>query len=139
MKDKYRHNIRYFLKFAVTGVSTAVLEFLIFVCLRKLFHTSVELGNGIALVVALFINFNVNRKWSFKSNRNVWVSAFYYILLFTFNFLFTTGSIKLLINLGIWDIVAKPMTQVVCAIWNFVFYKKIIFKEEGKVYDDGGS
>ncbi|GAE89760.1 GtrA family protein [Acetivibrio straminisolvens] len=87
------------------------------------------LANAIAYVVVFWFNFLVNRIWSFKSKVNIFKQLKQYAVLFVFNLVATSALFYLLSDkLGIIPAVSKVliMGSVVC--WNFVLYKKVIYK-----------
>ena len=51
-----------------------------------------------------------------------------YLVLFAFNTTFSTLAITWLVSLGLHSAVAKLMTMVCIVMWNFVLYRKVIFK-----------
>ncbi|HHV29911.1 GtrA family protein [Acetivibrio mesophilus] len=87
------------------------------------------LANAIAYVVVFWFNFLVNRIWSFKSKVNIFKQLKQYAVLFIFNLIATSTLLYVLSDkIGIMPELSKilVMGSVVC--WNFVIYKKIIYK-----------
>ena len=97
----------------------------------------------IALLLAQIINFFLQRNVTFKSNSNIWVAAFWYLLAFVAITVIAAGlqslykdpiySIcqKIMGSIGV--TVADLITMIInCAISFWVFYPifKIIFKKE---------
>jgi len=89
-----------------------------------------RIANVIVYIVIFWVVFLVNKFWSFQSKSNTGTQLFYYMLLFIFNL--TVG------NIGIWYVltrmiripppIAKPMLQGVLTSWNFIAYKKVIYR-----------
>ena len=51
-----------------------------------------------------------------------------YLILFAFNMAFSTLAISWLVGFGVHSILAKLATMVCITLWNFVLYRKVIFK-----------
>ena len=85
-------------------------------------------SNIIALVASTAVNFTMNRSLAFKSSANPARSLVLYLVLFAFNTTFSTLAITWLVGLGVHSAVAKLMTMVCIVMWNFVLYRKVIFK-----------
>ena len=83
-------------------------------------------SNTIALARRLLTT--MNRCSAFKSSANPARSLMLYLVLFAFNTTFSTLAITWLVGLGIHSAVAKLMTMVCIVMWNFVLYRKVIFK-----------
>lgn len=126
IKDK---NIqKQFFKYLLVGGSTAVLELAVFTFLRKVVYLDITISNVTAAVLATFLNFLINRGWSFKAASNLYRSMVFYIILFCVNTFFSTNFIKLMVSINVPDIFAKFITMCMITLWNFVLYRKVVFK-----------
>ena len=86
------------------------------------------MANVTAVVVSTVFNFLVNRNVTFKSTSNPLRSLVLYLILFALNTTFSTVAISLLAAHGVYPLVAKVCTMACIVLWNFVLYKKVIFK-----------
>jgi len=86
-------------------------------------------ANAIAYVVVFWFNFLVNRIWSFKSKVNIFKQLGQYAVLFVFN-LFATSALLWLLSdkIGIIPAISKVLVMGLVVCWNFVLYKKVIYK-----------
>jgi putative flippase GtrA len=112
-------------------------------------HVVTLTSNTIAYSVVFVYNYTLQRKWAFKSTANLKKQMILYTLLFVFN-LFVSNYIvvlfiKLLTNyifvstnyiinesLSVNDLtplIAKVLSIAVVVSWNFIIYKKVIFKK----------
>ncbi|MGI6590594.1 MAG: GtrA family protein [Eggerthellaceae bacterium] len=117
-----------FAKYLIVGGSTALLELLIFQGLFHLSSGNVPLANITAVAIATGLNFLLNRNVTFQSASNPAVALAKYLFLFVFNTAFSTVVISLLVSYGIASILAKLLTMACIVCWNFVLYRKFVFK-----------
>lgn len=110
------------------GGASALIELVIFQLLYSLFHVGVAPANIIAVVVATVFNFLMNRNVTFKSTSNPVRSFILYLLLFVANLAFSTWAIAVMIGIGVHSAIAKLITQVAIATWNFFIYRVFIFR-----------
>ena len=116
------------IKYLMVGGSSAVIELVLFQLLNAVFAISLAAANVTAVVVSTVFNFLVNRNVTFKSTSNPLRSLVLYLLLFALNTTFSTVVISFLAAQGVYPLVAKVCTMACIVLWNFVLYKKIIFK-----------
>ena len=110
------------------GVSAALIELALFTVLNSFTGLGIASANIISVVVATAYNFTLNRSVTFKSTSNPARSAVLYTMLFAINLAITTFAIGALTEAGLQAPVAKLIMQVCVAVWNFVLYKRVIFK-----------
>ena len=116
------------IKYLIVGGSSAVIELVLFQLLSAVFAIPLAVANVTAVVVSTVFNFLVNRNVTFKSTSNLLRSLVLYLILFALNTTFSTVAISLLAAHGVYPLVAKVCTMACIVLWNFVLYKKIIFK-----------
>ena len=116
------------IKYLVVGGSSAVIELVLFQLLSAVFAIPLAAANVVAVVVSTVFNFLVNRNVTFKSTSNPLRSLVLYLILFALNTTFSTVAISLLAAHGVYPLVAKVCTMACIVLWNFVLYKKVIFK-----------
>ncbi len=116
------------IKYLMVGGSSAVIELVLFQLLSAVFAIPLAAANVTAVVVSTVFNFLVNRNVTFKSTSNPLRSLVLYLVLFAFNMTFSTMCISLLAAQGVYPLAAKVFTMACIVLWNFVLYKKIIFK-----------
>ncbi|KLU66982.1 GtrA-like protein [Desulfosporosinus acididurans] len=126
-KDKGKYSLPRYIKYLIVGGSSALIELLIFSFLRMLF-IDLTISNIIAVVLATVFNFFVNRGWSFSTSSNLKRSFILYLTLFLLNLTFSTNAIRIMVRLGFVEIFAKITTMACITIWNYVLYRKVVFK-----------
>lgn len=115
-------------KYLFVGGSSALLELLLFQLLYAVLGWQIAVANISAVIIATAYNFLLNRSWAFKQDKNAARSILLYLLLFAFNTTFSTTAISLLVARSISSVIAKLFTQVCIVLWNYVLYKRVIFK-----------
>lgn len=125
---KSQNNIIQFGKYIIIGGTSALCELLLFTIFQVL-GIGIFISNISSVIVATIINYLLNKSWAFKSKKGSIKSLVLYISLFIFNITFSSQFIIFLSNAGVQSIVAKFISMILITCWNFVLYKKIIFKE----------
>lgn len=110
------------------GGSSALIELAIFEGLYRLVGLAVAPANIIAVVLATAYNFLMNRQVTFRSTANPVRSLVLYLLLFAANLALSTWAIGVMIDFGVPSTIAKLITQVAIATWNFFIYKAVVFR-----------
>ncbi|MDR2736129.1 MAG: GtrA family protein [Gracilibacteraceae bacterium] len=115
-----------FAKYLLIGGGTAAVEFVLFAVLSGIIPISP--ANVIAVTLATVGNFLLNGRWAFRQTRNIRRSAVLYLILFGLNLLFSTLTIKFLVEaFGVSKALAKLGTMVCIVCWNFILYRKVVF------------
>lgn len=127
INTKYDNIRRQFSRYLIVGISSAAIELLMFSILRLL-SLDLTLSNIIAVVMATLFNFFMNRGWSFSTKSKFNRSSILYLALFLLNLTFSTKAIKLMVGLGFIELFAKLITMILITMWNFVLYRKVVFK-----------
>ena len=118
-----------FCRYAVTGLSSAAIEFTLLYVFRDIAGLSVVMSNSIALGIVFWFNFFVNRIWSFKSTGNLKRQLPMYFALFVFNLAASDIIMYLLTEkLRMVYLLAKIFAIGAIVGWNFIIYRKVIFK-----------
>lgn len=129
-----------FVRYLVVGFSSFFLEFTIFYGLLSWVGLGEIAANSIAITIVFWFNFLLNRFWSFKSNGAILRQVIQYGFLFAFNIMFSNGFIYVVsIVLGLSPLIAKVLSMGFIVMWNFVIYKKIIYRESGAVILEAAS
>lgn len=116
------------LKYLAVGVSTALLELILFQLILSLVTHDVVSANVIAVVIATATNFIFNRNTTFQSSSNPFIALVKYLALFAFNTTFSSVTIALISGAGIPAVLVKLGTMCCITSWNFVLFKKVVFK-----------
>jgi len=116
-------------RYLVTGFSSAAIEFILLYILRDLLRANLILANSVALTIVFWFNFCMNRFWSFKSTVDIKKQLVMYAFLFVFNLGASDLIMYLLASkLSLHYMIAKVFALGIIVSWNFVLYKKVIYK-----------
>jgi len=128
---KYKYFDYSILRWVLVGLTTTVIDYLIFITLYSSIN-SVFAVNLISSAVATSLNYFTHHRWTFKSDENHSRSGVKYLVNLAFWWLISTSIIKALIVLGIDPKIAKLAPILVIAPINYFVLNKIIFKKKIK-------
>ena len=116
-------------RYLITGFSSAAIELSLLYVFKDVVALSILVSNSIALTIVFWFNFLMNRIWSFKSKANLKKQLAMYLVLFVFN-LFASDLIMYLLTekLSLQYLIAKVFAIGAVVCWNFILYKKVIYK-----------
>ncbi len=129
-KDYFNEKtIGQFKRYVITGILSFSLEYSIFTLLYKVLGLWYITSNTIAYIVIFCFNFILNRYWSFKSKVDLKKQLVMYGFLFLYNMLATNVLMYLFSDaVGISPQVSKVFVMGAVVSWNFIIYKKIIYR-----------
>jgi putative flippase GtrA len=117
------------IRYLITGLCSAAIEFSLLFVFKDLIGLSVVASNSIALSTVFWFNFLMNRIWSFKSKMKLGKQLGMYLLLFLFNLGASDFIMYMLTDrLSMQYLVAKIFAIGAVVCWNFIIYKKVIYK-----------
>lgn len=127
-----------FVRYIIAGVLCFSIEYTLFIVLRNNLSISELLVNIIVYTIIFWINFLLNKFFSFRSRENFKRQLFLFGILFLFNLfvgnIIVFSAIRHLLVLisgeGSWSVLYLPKILIMFFIvsWNFVLYKKVIYK-----------
>lgn len=93
------------------------------------FTFSYLLANMIAYMIGFWVSFTLNRIWSFQSKTDIGRQLLLYSMLFVFNLGVTSFLMYVLSDIiGIVPHISKIIVMFAIVSWNFIIFKKIIYK-----------
>ena len=117
-----------FKKNLVTGFTSFGLEYTIFTLCNWVGLWYIY-SNTIAYVIIFWFNFLMNRFWSFQSKDNLGRQLVLFGMLFAFNLGATNVLIYFLSDIiGIIPAISKIIVMGAVVSWNFIIYKKVIYR-----------
>jgi len=124
------HSERFF-HYIVSGGISFSLEFIIFFLFFYDVHLAAGIASGIGFSTGLVSSFLLNRLWVFPAKADRWSSRqiSIFLMLGLFNLTFTSLFVQYLVSLQLPGYFAKFCAMVLVVIWNFILFKKIIFKQ----------
>jgi putative flippase GtrA len=128
-KVKTKKNLRQFLRYLIVGGCSFLLEYGLFFVLLQEYKVHYLIANSIVYSSVSFINFIANRALTFRSQENFKRQLTLYISLILFNF-FASNLVLYILSgvLQIKPLLAKIVVMGMVVCWNFVLYKKVIYR-----------
>lgn len=127
IKDSYRV-YKEILKYSLSSIISFIIDYSLF-ALFGIF-LSITLSNIFARIISATINFTINKKIVFKSNKSLLVSFIEYALLAIFILTCNTLLLNLLVNVGLNKFIAKLIVEVSLFIISFLVQKTFVFKKK---------
>lgn len=119
-----------FRRYLVVGFCSFGLEYTLFFLLYHVSKVGYITANSSAIFIVFWLNFFLNRCWTFKSKQSLRKQLPPYAFIFFFNI----GLTNLLMFLGVYLIGLIPLfskfaTMGIIVIWNFLFYTKVVYRD----------
>ncbi|MDR1196801.1 MAG: GtrA family protein [Candidatus Nomurabacteria bacterium] len=125
------------LKFGLVGLANTALDFSILNVLSLFFGLPAIAANTISTGISMIFSFFVNKKWVFNSKGKNYAREI--VLFFVFTaigmWIINNGIVQLLVSTlppeisEFWRInIAKIIATLASMIWNYVTYKRFVFK-----------
>ena len=120
-------------RYLSAGLICAGVEYGSFAFAHHLLTWNLIASNAIAYGLALVCNFLLNRQWVFtkkeKQGLEIKTQIILYLLLVAFNYILSTGLLIYFVKiLSASSWLAKAISMSIVIVWNFIIYKKIIYK-----------
>lgn len=116
--------LRQLIKFALVGVSSFLLDLLIYIFLTRTigwFRDYYIVANALAFLCTVLWSFTINRLWTFKM-RNGFSTRQYskFLIVSTVGLAMSSGLLYLIVEkLQLYDVAAKFLIAIVVMLWNF--------------------
>ena len=116
------------LKFSLSSIISFIIDFSLF-SVFSIFIKKITICNILARIISATVNYILNRKFVFQSNKSVYKSFFSYVLLAILILVLNTLLLNMFVNyLYINRFVAKIIVEFILFIFNYFIQKKVIFK-----------
>ena len=127
LKDKFFD--RSMLRWAVVGITTTVIDYIIFIMLYGA-SDSVFGSNLVAAGTATAFNYLTHHRWTFKSDQQHARSGVKYLLNLIFWWIVSSSIIKMLVDLGVDVKIAKLVPLVFIVPVNYFVLHRVVFKKK---------
>lgn len=120
-------------KFGASGAATVGADYLTFAVTYKV-GVPLFWATALSLLAGFVVSFTLNRQWVFNARskdaeKRAIEQLVLYAALFTFNTFVAFWFIDTVhVQFGVDPLLAKPISMIFITAWNFVIYKKFIFK-----------
>jgi len=124
--------LKQFIKFAIVGTSSTIVDFAVLNLLVLVFHFNVYLSATISFILAVTNGFIWNRFWTFRSEGKKTLEYGKFMFVNTIGLGMNLAIMFVLIHyLDLWYNFAKAIAIVIVMFWNFYGSKKWVFKDRG--------
>jgi len=127
LEFKSYENIIHFIKFGLFSLSAGGIQFLSYALLRETFGLVEWASYFIALVLSVLWNFTLNRKFTFKSAKNVPLAMFMVACYYGVFTPLSTWWVKALNDIGWNEYVVLIGTMLTNFITEFIFQKYFVY------------
>lgn len=116
-------------RFLIAGGTAATVEYLSFIVFRHLIP-NVFLSNTLSFICGLTLSFMLNKHWVFLARDYFSRQVILYFVLACVNILISNFIVWTLTSkLGLLVLVSKLVAMALIAIWNYMFFSRLIFKD----------
>ena len=127
LKDKFFD--RSMLRWAVVGITTTAIDYMIFIMLYGA-SGSVFGSNLVAAGTATTFNYLTHHRWTFKSDQQHSASVVKYLMNLIFWWIVSSSIIKMLVDLGVDVKIAKLAPLVFIVPVNYFVLNRVVFKKK---------
>lgn len=126
IKDSYRV-YKEIIKYSLSSIISFIIDYIFFTIFSLL--TTVTLSNIFARIISASVNYTINKKVVFKSNKNVITSLLQYAILAICILTLNTCLLNILVNIGINKYISKIIVEVCLSVISFLVQKRMVFKK----------
>ena len=121
--------LKQFAKYIITGVLSAGIELSLLYVITEFAGFWYIISNTIAYIGGFCVSFLLNKYWSFNSRENFGRQLIMYGILFLINLALSNTLLYLATSIiGIQYMISKVFVMGIIVLWNFIIYKKIIYR-----------
>jgi putative flippase GtrA len=116
-------------RYLTSGGIGVISDILILYCLVECTDIYLLVSVSIASLVSTFINYIVQKLWTFRSKSQFFVAFPKYALVFIFNYFFTLAFMY--ITVEVWDFYylgMKILSYAFITAWTYFLYKYFVYK-----------
>lgn len=121
-------------KYLVAGAVSWMFDYGTLLLFYYVFNLEIGVATTTAFFIGLVVNFGLMKYWVFDDSPRHKQAAFFqgglYIVLTGFNLLVTNIIVLLFSHKGIGPEISKIFATALIVCWNFILYRKFIFKEQ---------
>ena len=119
--------------YLLCGIASVAVDYSTFIFTYYMIHTPITVAVPAGLTAGLVASFLLNRVYTFQDQvsvgfRNILKQGGLYLVLFAINNAFTIYVIKFLLAVGVSAALGKIFATVVITLWNYLLYKRVVFK-----------
>jgi len=118
-----------FIKFALIGLESTILNYLVFLILFYFLSVHYLIAGGSGFIAGVFLGFIFNKLYTFESSQKSSTTLPGYLLVYLFSLIFTIIALKLLVDfVGIDPLISNVFVICITTLINFFGTKILVFK-----------
>lgn len=122
-----------FVRYIIVGVGSLVVDYGLLLFGYHVLNLDLAVATTAGFIAGMLANFLLNKFWAFGDTghtaKRSALQMTMYVGLVIFNLLFTNVFVIFLQNNNVGPEVSKIASTAMITLWNFIIYKKIIFKK----------
>lgn len=124
--------------FLAIGATNTVIDFGLLFVFKTILHLIPIISNILSTTISMIFSFFMNKKFTFSDDSKSAKQAILFIVVTLFGlwviqsgiiYVIDVTTLHVIENENIRLFVAKILATVVTLVWNFVMYKKVVFKK----------
>lgn len=129
LKEFLRNNWKYLYKYVGSGAIGVGIDYAVLFMLTEWAGLYYLVSVTFSYFCGFFVNFFLNKYWTFQKKENTSIQMVKYALLAGFNYLLTLSLMYLFTSiLGINYLISRGIGLVLVTCWNFLLYKKVVYR-----------
>ena len=127
--ERYKSFVKFFIAGCFAGGSDLVFLFVF----HGLFHLNIVVSTSLAFILAFVVSFTLQKFWTFRnySQNRVFRQLAVYLANSFLGLSLNGYFMHLLVNkFGLWYILAQIIVNLTLAVWNYIVYKFIVFRNK---------
>lgn len=118
-----------FIKFAIVGVLSTLVNYAIFYILHMFFSLDYIFASAIGYIIGVITGFMINKAWTFSNHSESGKYLFKYFAIYVFSLIVSLAFLKIAVEeYKMLAIVANMLSIVVTTAINFMGTKLLVFK-----------
>lgn len=116
-----------FVRYVVVGALSIAIDYGFLLFLYRVMGMPLVVATPVAFLMALGVNFLLQQRWAFQASHARRQPVLFGLLVVA-NLVFTTLFITMLAGVHIGPEISKLAATALITAWNFILFKKVIFK-----------
>lgn len=117
------------IKYAIVGSIATIVDFLVLYILTDHVGLHYLLSATLSFIMAAFVNYNMNRSWTFQSNGKKRKQVPVFLIIATMGLLINNNILYIGVNFfGLYYLLVKVFATGLVMVWNFLGNKFLTFK-----------
>lgn len=127
-RGKMRALRRQLARFLAVGVVGTIVHYSVLIALVELLHVSPVVGTFCGFIVAAFVNYSLNRKFTFENRPSFGAGLVKNYAVLIVGLGINVGTVALLTHWNVPYVPAQIVATVLAFIWNYIGSRFVVFQ-----------